>query len=171
MTLDQAISTALDFEVKVRDHYLNSAKVLEDEKGKKLFELLGKEEEGHVAYLNHCLSEWKKSGKVSPKPLTSLLPKGVAWIDEAKKKLAKRPGRRTATGTELECVKLALAYENEASAFYRTLASGLPENERDLFVPFLGIEDGHLALVQAQLDAVQGLGFWFDTMEFNLEAG
>lgn len=171
MTLQEAIGTALDYEVKVRDHYLKSAKLLEDPKGRALFELLSKEEEGHVAYLQHCAEEWKKTGKVAPQPLKSLLPKGVAWIDEAKKKLQKRPGKRVATGTELEVVKLALQYELEASGFYRTLVSTLPEAERGLFSAFLTIEDGHVALVQAQLDAVQGLGFWFDTMEFNLEAG
>ncbi|MBI5543944.1 MAG: hypothetical protein HY901_08665 [Deltaproteobacteria bacterium] len=172
MTLQEAIGTALDYEVKVRDHYLKSAKVLEDLKGRALFELLSREEDGHVAYLNHCLDEWKATGKVViAAPVKSLLPKGVVWIDEAKKRLQKRPGKRVASGTELEAVKLALQYEMEASSFYRTLVSTLPEAERALFAAFLTIEDGHVALVQAQLDAVQGLGFWFDTMEFNLEAG
>ncbi len=39
-----------------------------------------------------------------------------------------------------------------------------------LFSKFLEIEDGHLAIVQAQLDSVQGMGFWFDIAEFRLEA-
>ncbi len=172
MTLQEAIGTALDYEVKVRDHYLEGAKVLEDPKGKALFDLLGKEEQGHVDYLEHCLAEWKETGKVgSAKPVESLLPKGVAWIDQAKKRLQQRPGKRVASATELESVKLALQYEKEASGFYRTLVSTLPESERELFATFLTIEDGHVALVQAQLDMVTGLGFWFDTMEFNLEAG
>jgi len=169
--LDQAISTALDYEVKVRDHYVKSARKLEDPKGKALFELLGREEEGHVAYLKVRLEEWRKTGKVTQAPVETLLPRGVAWIDEAKKKLSKRPGKRVATGSELEAVKLALQYEKEASGFYRTLVRDLPEGERELFTGFLAIEDGHVALVAAQLDAVQGLGFWFDTMEFQLEAG
>jgi rubrerythrin len=172
MTLIEAITTALGYEVKVRDHYLKSAKSLEDPKGQKLFELLSREEQGHVDYLEHCQSEWQKTGKITVTPVKTLLPRGVAWIDEAKKRLSKRPGKRVATGSELECVKLALQYEKEASAFYRTLVSTLPQqSERDLFAAFLVIEDGHVALVQAQLDSVLGLGFWFDSMEFNLEAG
>ena len=43
--------------------------------------------------------------------------------------------------------------------------------ERALFQRFLEIEDGHHAIVQAELDAVQGLGYWFDVQEFKLEAG
>jgi rubrerythrin len=94
MTLQEAIGTALDYEVKVRDHYLEGAKVLEDPKGKALFDLLGKEEQGHVDYLEHCLAEWKETGKVgSAKPVESLLPKGVAWIDQAKKEASAAPGQ------------------------------------------------------------------------------
>ena len=170
MTLQEAIGTALAFEVKVRDHYLRAAKALEDSKGKALFELLGKEEQGHVDYLEHCLSQWKEGGKVMAGPVRSLLPAGVAWIAQAQKRLQQRPGKRLATATELESIKLALQYEVEANGFYRTLVSTLADSERELFAPFLAIEDGHLALVQAQLDAVQGLGFWFDTLEFRLEA-
>lgn len=171
MTLQEAITTALAYEVKVRDHYLSGSRSLSDPKGKALFELLSREEQGHVDYLEHCLAEWKASGKVAGGPVKTLLPKGVAWIDEAKKRLQKRPDKRVASGTELEAVKLALQYELEASGFYRTLVGTLHDHERDLFAAFLAIEDGHVALVQAQLDSVQGLGFWFDTMEFNLEAG
>jgi len=171
MNLDQAISTALEYEVKVRDHYMKNAKLLEDPKGKALFELLGREEDGHVKYLNHLAAEFKKTGKVKGGPLPTLLPKGLEWIEGAKKKLEKRPGKRAASGNELQCVKEALNYELEASGFYRTLVRTLPEGQRELFSGFLTIEDGHVALVQAQLDAVTGLGFWFDVQEFQLEAG
>jgi rubrerythrin len=171
MTLQEAITTALVYEVKVRDHYFKSSRILEDPKAKALFTLLAREEEGHVAYLDRCLEKWTREGQVAGGALTSLLPGGVAWIDEAKKKLSARPGKRVATGTELDAVKLALQLERQACDFYRTLVGTLPPNERELFAPFLDIEDGHVALVQAQLDSVQGLGFWFDTMEFNLEAG
>jgi hypothetical protein len=40
-----------------------------------------------------------------------------------------------------------------------------------MFQRFPEIEDGHNAIVQAELDSVQGLGYWFDVEEFKLEAG
>ena len=171
MNLQEAIATAIDYEVKVRDHYAQSASLIEDPKGKALFQLLSREEQGHVAYLGHCLAQWREAGKVSSAPVTSLLPQGLAWIDQARQRLQERPGKRVASGTEIEAVRLALQYEREASGFYRTLVSTLPQGEREMFTTFLTIEDGHVALVQAQLDAVEGLGFWFDAMEFSLEAG
>jgi hypothetical protein len=34
----------------------------------------------------------------------------------------------------------------------------------------LEIEEGHVSIVQAELDSVQGLGYWFDVPEFALES-
>lgn len=170
MNLQEAIVVALDFEKKVRDHYLKSAKTIDDPQGRKVFETLGKEEQGHVDYLDHCLAEWKKTGKVPKKTLKSILPKGVKWIDEERKKLSGRKDKRVATKDELDVLKTALQFEKDAAAFYHKLVAELPEGDRELFEGFLGIEDGHLAIVQAQLDSVQGMGFWFDVAEFRLEA-
>jgi len=169
VNLKEAIVVAIDFEKKVRDHYQRGAKDIPEPMGRRVFATLGKEEQGHVEYLEHCLAEWKKTGKVPNAPLKSILPKGVKWIEEERKKVAGK-GKRVASKTELEALKLALKHERDADAFYHKLVAELPAQDRPLFDKFLGIEDGHLALVQAQLDSVQGMGFWFDVAEFRLEA-
>ena len=169
MKLQEAIAVAIDFEKKVRDHYLRGAKDIPEPQGRKVFALLGKEEQGHVDYLDHCLAEWKKNGKVPNVALRSVLPKGVKWIEGERKKLA-GSGKRVATKTELDALKVALQHEKDADDFYHKLVEQLPMEERALFSKFLEIEDGHLAIVQAQLDSVQGMGFWFDVAEFRLEA-
>jgi rubrerythrin len=168
MKLQDAIAIAIDFEKKVRDHYLRGAKDIPDPLGRKVFATLGREEQGHVDYLEHCLAEWKRSGKVPNVPLRSVLPKGAKWIDAERKK-ATGKGRREASKTELDALKVALQHEREADGFYHKLVRELPEGDRELFSKFLEIEDGHLAIVQAQLDSVQGMGFWFDVAEFRLE--
>jgi len=33
------------------------------------------------------------------------------------------------------------------------------------------IEDGHVAIVQAEMDSLTGNGWWFDTFEVQLEGG
>jgi len=166
VNLQEAIAVALEFEKKVRDHYLRGAKEIPDPKGRRVFATLGKEEQGHVDYLERCLAEWKKTGKVPDVPLESVLPAGVRWIEEEKRKLSMRKGTRVATKTELDALRTAVRYEMDADAFYHELISELPEVDRPLFDKFLRIEDGHLALVRAQFDAVQGRGFWFDVAEF-----
>ena len=47
----------------------------------------------------------------------------------------------------------------------------LPAEAQALFQRFVEIEQGHQAIVRAEIDSVSGLGFWFDMQEFNLEAG
>ncbi len=169
MTLKDAITLALDFERKVRDHYFRFAKAVQDPAGRRVLEMLGAEEQGHVDYLEYCQKERARTGKVPNLPLKSVLPTGKKWVADAQKKLQARPGKRTAAADELEALRMALQYEKEADGFYKRFVAELPEGDRGMFTKFLEIEDGHLELVQAQLDSVQGAGFWFDTMEFRLE--
>jgi rubrerythrin len=169
MKLQDAIAVAIDFEQKVRDHYLKGAKDIPDPQGRKVFALLGKEEQGHVDYLQHSLAQWKKTGQVPNTPLKTILPKGSKWIEAERKKLA-GSGKRAPSKTELDALKVALQHEKEADTFYHKLVGELPKAEQALFAKFLEIEDSHLAIVQAQLDSVQGMGFWFDVAEFRLEA-
>ena len=170
MKLDEAIGVALEFERKVRDHYYREGRAIQDAAGRRAFETLATEEQGHVDYLERCLKEWLKTGRVGDVPMRSVLPKGPQWIAAARKKLEGRPGKRVAEANEVEALKIAVQYEKDADGFYRKLVSGLAENDRALFSKFIDIEDGHLDLVQAQLDSVLGTGFWFDVMEFRLEA-
>ena len=78
-------------------------------------------------------------------------------------------GKRVASKTELDALKIALQHEHDADAFYHKLVAELPQEDQTLFAKFLEIEDSHLTIVQAQLDSVQGMGFWFDIAEFRLE--
>lgn len=165
MNLQEAIAAALAFERKVRDHYLRGAAELPDPRGRRVFATLGKEEQGHVAYLEHCLAEWTRSGKVPDVPLKSVLPEGVRWIEEGRKVPAPKE-RRVAGKTEVDALRVALQYEKEADAFYHDLVSRLAKQEQRLFDKFLGVEDRHLALVEAQLETVQDRGFWFDISSF-----
>jgi len=169
MNLQEAIGVALDFERRVRDHYHLGANAIEDAQGRRTFQTLAAEEQGHVEYLEYCLAEWKETGKVPDRPLKTVLPRGVKWIEVERKKLQGRPDRRVARASELDTLKVALQYEKDADAFYHRLVMELPRGEQVLFEKFLGIEDGHVELVQAELDSVLGTGFWFDVMEFRLE--
>jgi hypothetical protein len=49
------------------------------------------------------------------------------------------------------------------------MVNELPDEAKGLFKRFLEIEEGHLALVQAQIDQALGTGYWFDVREFDLE--
>lgn len=170
ISVREALEIALNFEHKVSDHYARGAEAIKDPQGNKVFATLAKEEQSHIDYLESRLSEWATRGAIEPIKVTSILP-SPEWVHEAELKhrqTAMAP--RVADQNEVELLKTALTLERETSGFYHNLVRRLPVADRGLFEQFLIIEDGHLALVQAELDAVQGWGYWFDVQEFALEA-
>jgi len=167
MTLEEAIKTAINYETKVRDLYKEAADKATDEAGRKVFSILGDEEQGHLDYLASRYKEWKESGHVKIEALGTVIPD--------KEKIAQ--GIRTLGqkvegadySEELDLLKRALQMEKDTGEFYQRMVRELDDEGQRLFERFVEIEEGHYAIVQAQIDALTGMGFWFDSMEFNLE--
>ena len=167
MTVEEAIKTALEYEVKVRDSYLGNVDSIKDKTGQHVFKVLGEEEQGHVDYLKSRLAEWRKTGKVSPERLKTIVPSRRA-IDAGVRKLEGHLSKHD-YGTEREMLQKALALEQETSNYYRKLVEELNEEEGQLFARFLEIEEGHQAIVQAELDYLNKSGTFFDFQEFGME--
>ena len=170
MELNEALATAISYENQVHQHYATGAEKILDPKGKSVFATLAKEELGHLAYLGSRLAEWRSTGRVTSPALPTILPT-ADWIEAAKARAARAPEAAIAVKGELDLLKIALDLERQTSGFYRQLVDTLPPAQRELFARFLEIEEGHLAIVQAEIDALAGHGSWFDVMEFRLEAG
>jgi len=171
MTLEEAIKTALKFENKVAATYEEAMDKATDPVGKRVFGVLAKEEVGHVQYLEGCLKQWQESGKLIPEKLESVIP-SVERIDQQAKQLQQGLAeKRPASSVEVDLLNRALQAEVETSNFYQQMASELDGEGQELFARFLEIEQGHQGIVQAEIDSVTGLGFWFDVPEFSHEAG
>ncbi len=169
MTLEEALKTALEYEEKVRDIYYENAKNFRSDVARKIFTVLGDEEQRHVDYLESRIGEWQKGGKITLEKLETIVP-DPERIDEYVKTLKKRAAEQD-FGDEIEMFKKALHLEAETSKHYKELVRTLKPEDQPLFERFVEIEEGHEAIVQAEIDAAQGLGVWFDFMEFDLEAG
>ena len=167
MTIEQAIKTGIEYELQVRKVYSEAAKKFKDPVARKIFTVLADEEDRHVAYLESRLDEWQRTGAVTAAALETAIPSKEA-IDEALSRLSARMARQD-FGVELEMLKKALALEIDATAFFRKMVGELKDEEQKLFARFVEIEAGHEAIVQAEIDALTGLGFWFDFTEFRLE--
>lgn len=167
MRLDEAILTAIEYETRVRDHYLNSADKIRNSAGRRVFELLASEEQGHVDYLLARLGQWRRDGTVGMFSLTSALPNG----DELKKalKTVEHLEPQDILDDERQVLDVALNLEKETSDYYRRLIGQVESPAREMFQRFLEIEDGHVAMVQAEIDYLSDNGFWFDFTEFNME--
>jgi len=167
MTLEEAINTALEYEKRVRDLYADAVKKTTDETGRKMLQVLADDEQRHVDYLNSRLEEWKKTGNVTIAKLETTVPPRDA-ISEGVKSLEKRMSDKD-YGVERELLKKAVDVEAETSEFYKKVVGELDETGKKLFERFIEIEEGHLAIVKAELDYVSGTGYWFDFGEFSME--
>jgi rubrerythrin len=169
MKLDEAIKVALEYEAGVHKVYLDALTQTSDETANRVFAVLCREEAEHLTYLEERLSEWQASGKIQVKALGTLLPKREAikkGLQELGETVTPKPTKQV---LELELLKKALDAEIATSNFYKEMVRTLDGDGQELFKRFVEIEEGHEAIVQAQIDAVGNWGFWFDTPEFRLE--
>ena len=166
MTLEEAILTSLEHEVRVRDFYAAAAKECPDPKGRAFFDLMARDEQGHVEYLTAKLNEWRADGAIKEEALKTLVP-SREWLEKGLHQMA---AAASSGDLKYESDRLysALKMEREVSEFYRGLAGTVPGGEA-MFRRFLEIEDGHTAVVQAEIDVVQKTGFFYDFTEFNQE--
>jgi rubrerythrin len=168
--VEEAIRTALEFEAKVRDVYAQAVTRSTDPAARSTLQVLAGEEQSHLDFLHAKLEEWKKSGRVSAEKLAMTLPSKEA-LSRGRQGLRKQMQLSAADRAKAEAtLRMAVTAEAEVGAFYKRMVDELPAESRPLFARFLEIESGHLAIVQAELDSVTGLGYWFDVQEFRLEA-
>ena len=172
MNLEHAITTALEYEARVHSTYAVAVEQAEHEVAKKVFATLCDEELEHIKYLKERLSEWRSTGKITVADLeTVLVPKAAIENRVANLKATLSERGRASRGTELESLTKALKLERETSAFYKEMVRTLDADGKKLFERFVEIEEGHVAIVQAEMDMVTGSGYWFDTADFHIEQG
>jgi rubrerythrin len=169
MKLEEAIKIALQYEAGVHKIYLEAMGKTADPDAHRIFKVLCDEEMGHIEYLRQRLGEWERTGKIVVKKLGTAIPQKQAineGLQELRKTMKPKPSPHRA---ELELLRRALEAEIQTSKFYKEMVAALDGDGQALFKRFVEIEEGHEAIVQAEIDSVSNLGFWFDTPEFRLE--
>jgi rubrerythrin len=169
MNVAEAIKTAIAYEKKVHETYVVATGRAQDAIAKRVFSTLAEEEQGHINYLESRLIEWQRDGHLADEKLRTVLPAAErikAGLKRLRNQVAQRKGNHEA---ELDSLRQAMAAEEETSSFYQQMVRELPPEGQALFARFLDIEDGHAAIVQAEIDSVMQMGFWFDLKEFDLE--
>lgn len=167
MKTDEAIQNAIIYEEKIRDLYADALEKIRDKTGRVLLQALRDDEQHHVDYLKSRLAVWHETGELIVEEFTSTIPspelikQGVGKLEDT------MPTEDR--GDEKQILSRALQVELETSRFYQKMVDMLPKAERQLFEPFLSIEAGHIAIVQAELDYISHTGYWFDFQEFDLE--
>ncbi len=167
MTIEEAIKTAIEFEAQVRDVYRNAMEGTTDPVGKRIFRVLADEEQNHLDYLQSKLNEWKGTGKIAAETLDTTIPSEEAIRDG----ISKLEGRMADEdrGGELQMLSRAFEVEVKTSNFYKKMVTELTSEGQQLFARFVEIEEGHLAIVRAEIDYLSRTGYWFDFKEFDME--
>jgi rubrerythrin len=167
MEIENALKTAIEYETRIRDLYIEAAERSNDATGKRVYALLGKDEQNHLDYLNDQLRRWQTNGEITAAKLESVLPPRQAIKEEAQ-----RVQTHLAVDDrkdEKQMLSKALKAELTTSAFYRELVAELTGEAKKMFRRFLEIEEGHVELVQAELDYLSQSGYWLDYKEFDME--
>jgi rubrerythrin len=170
-TMEEAIKNAIEYETKVRKVYEQAEAQAEDSLGKRVLKVLADEEQRHLDYLEHKLKEWRDTGVVTVERLETVIPSKEVIEREVGKLREKMQAKTRQADAELRMLNKALKVEIETSEFYKRMVRELPEEGQKFFERFVEIEEGHRAIVQAEIDYLTGSGFYFDFREFDLEAG
>lgn len=167
MKIEEAITTAISYEEKIRDLYAAALENIRDQRGRTLLQTLKDDEQHHLDYLESRLELWQQTGKLIIQELRSTIPSVSSISHEVNKLKDTMP--KEDRGDEKQILSRALQVEVETSKFYQKMVDTLGEEGKQLFKPFLAIEEGHIAIVQAELDYLSHTGYWFDFQEFDLE--
>jgi len=167
MELAKALQSALAFEKRIRDLYIEAVAATDDPAGKKIYQDLADDEQNHVAYLESRLDEWHKTGAISPAKLASSIPDNAA-IRKAAADL-KSKFREDSRGLKQQMLSRALEMEIETSRFYEQLVDQVAAAHQPMFARFLEIENNHIEAVQFELDHLSHTGFWYGFEEFDME--
>jgi len=169
MKLETAITSALEFENRIRDLYIEAVARTDDPAGKKIFQALADDEQRHVDYLDSRLDEWQRRGQLTAARLASTIPDKTAIRKEAAALQSKMS--EDARGLKQQMLSRALEMEIETSRFYKELIGQVADDHKAMFERFLEIEDNHVEAVQFELDHLNNTGFWYGFEEFDMEIG
>ncbi len=167
MNIEKALLKAIEFENGVYAVYGEALENATNPVAIKIYEMMQKEEEGHIAYLESKLETWRSKNVLEGGDLDTEVP-DVSNEQILTKGLPQGEDHLN-PGSELGVLARVYKAESETTEFYVDMVAKLPEEGQAFFQQFVTIEQGHLKLVAAEIDAVRGMGRWFDMDEFKLE--
>jgi len=168
MQSEEIFAEALQYEQKIRDLYRSADKIVDDPRGRAIFQALADDEQSHVDFLLYSLDQLKMQKKIEISKLVSSIPS----LEQIERKVEQLKTKIPILmlGDIKSVLSSALKLEKETSAFYREAGSRTEGEIKAIFQKFQEIEDRHIDVVQIELDHAQHNGMWFDFMEIDLEA-
>ncbi len=161
ITRAEAVSMAVNLEIKGRQFYLRAAEKTENAFAKTVFQKLADEELTHLrAFL--AMTQKADRATVQPLPETKIT---LPLFNEH----SQTTGQRV-SADELAALRLAMKQEKEAMEFFtQAAAAAADEASGNLFNHICRQESYHYDLLQAEYDFIVKTGFWFNVPEFRMD--
>ncbi len=166
------IKKAIKTELDGYSFYLAAAEFVEDEKGKKLFRQLARDELNHLKALKSLSIALAKEGKwIGYEEAIDFY---LSICEEEKlsfffeKKLI--PELLGADATDFDALTFAIKIEEEAQVYYSdAFERSSSKEERTFFAALRNVEQSHLKLLKWELHSITMGGLWSDFQEFSEE--
>jgi len=162
----KALKTAIEIEDNGLLNFLRFARQTKDTTGKNMFIRLAMDEHEHRRIIEKQLTNLMEG-----KPLIKIeIPKSE--IEQVAPTIREKQQRtRGESGLlEIDALNTALDLERKAAKFFRDQADLVDDPDaKAMFIRLAEWEDAHFDLIQAELDSIQGTGFWFGIPEFQMD--
>jgi len=160
------LKTAIEIEDNGILTFLTYARQTKEAAGKDMFIRLALDEHEHRRILEKQLNQLQDG-----KPWQSIqIPKSE--IEKVAPKIREKQQRtRGEAGLqEVDALNTALDLERKAVDYFSEQAANVSEPEaKELFIRLAKWEEAHFDIIQAELDFIQGNGFWFGIPEFKMD--
>ena len=161
-----ALAAAIDAEKASLEAYLGFAWRTHDAGGRAMFIRLACDEFEHMRLLERQQAEpigpaLGQPSAVAVSVIEALIPR----LGDVSRRIRGESGQN-----DVAALRTALELEKTAVEVYSGLARTVPDPARLLCRRLAEMEQSHVALIQAELDNIQGDGFWFGVPEFTLES-
>jgi rubrerythrin len=163
-----ALNKAIHSEKLALATYLKFARQTKVVSGKDMFIRLSEDELGHREILEKELHNLQ-AGKAWARPSfkTSDIEELLPHISDQHAKSQTEEG----SSDDLTALNIALDMEKRAISFYRREGGKTAETTaRKMYSRLAEMEEAHYNLIQAELDNIKDIGFWFGIQEFTLES-
>ena len=160
---------ALEFEKKIRDLYLSAIDIVDDERGKKIFKTLAKEEQNHVDFLEQNIAALTNQGSLSLKSFNTIVPDTGELNKNIESMKVAIPQKML--GDIKRVLSSALKLEEETTQYYERAFASADGDIKEVLSRFIIIEQRHTDVVRFELDHASRNGYWLGFPEISMEVG
>ncbi len=163
----EALQLAIETEKKGYRFYRVASESTSDPKGKEVFSQLARDEIEHMGVFTTLYASvtndepWLTYEEALDK-FGEAKPDEEIFPDE--------PIKGEEGFNDLKALEEALEFEKKAVSFYQGQVQKVTEDRaRSFYEKLVEIEEGHVKIIQAEIDSLSGTGFWLGYQEISLE--